>query len=508
MELEALLWLHRKMCDGHPAPDPSCLYAALLLGRVVACPSLCVANDDLRRTCRSEVIRRLKFGGLSDAAWLMLERGLKEGSDWWNAVEIELFANISNLGNFQSRQPRTILTVSAFEFGNEIAFSPALAFPLEPANVVSLLLPADKFESDAVQLAFFPPPLQQDVILSAAFLRDVAEFVGADWIFPGDSAGVLIIAKLAYGVFLGDISVSSRFGAALNQSVPFPPSYPPTYLSKWEYSARSSPGTYRAPPMVLVSDNDGTQYVSLDQARLQENLQLLGGVAFLKREYSFAGKGVAPLLLNSGPIPPMRVMERSFGIDRMDMSLPCRIFMQKAVYSDQEPIGVRFFAQSGRLWAAHASKLIGYSTNFGTAYETIRDQGIEDAVVNLVQALEFTGFGAAWFWIETGTNKPFLIDFNPRLERGACINAVYSGLGDPCTTFQRYISEGIVPGAPLFAPAGIKFVFPLRISVLELEDPSQKQYLLKLGAWNLHVEADKRLSREVKKRMEKCSSCA
>jgi hypothetical protein len=80
-------------------------------------------------------------------------------------------------------------------------------------------------------------------------------------------------------------------------------------------------------------------------------------------------------------------------------------------------------------------------------------------------AINYTGFGAAWWWRKDG--RAFLIDFNARLERHACLTAVLSGvdlLGDPCYALQTGFVEDEIyqSSAPHIVRGGVRYMDPVR----------------------------------------------
>lgn len=102
------------------------------------------------------------------------------------------------------------------------------------------------------------------------------------------------------------------------------------------------------------------------------------------------------------------------------------------------PIAVRFFAFHGELIAGHLSEVEHTTGSNGVVYKTVRNERVEKSTKEFLRAVNYTGFGATWWWMDfTGT--PYLIDFNARLERHACMNAVLSEKADldtePCHVF-------------------------------------------------------------------------
>lgn len=94
------------------------------------------------------------------------------------------------------------------------------------------------------------------------------------------------------------------------------------------------------------------------------------------------------------------------------------------------------------------------TSSFGVSYVTVRDAAVEvgsvkeqfcthsgqSETVSLVKKLNYTGFGAAWWLPCRSDGRVYLVDFNPRIERHACLTAVVSGLDllrEPCFVFQQ-----------------------------------------------------------------------
>ena len=90
----------------------------------------------------------------------------------------------------------------------------------------------------------------------------------------------------------------------------------------------------------------------------------------------------------------------------MDMDIPVRLFFQKAVMGSQQ-WGVRFYAHQGVLVSAHISKVFAIRIGMAVAYITVRHPKLERQMQQLVEAMNYNGFGAAWWLLETegGTDK-------------------------------------------------------------------------------------------------------
>jgi hypothetical protein len=94
--------------------------------------------------------------------------------------------------------------------------------------------------------------------------------------------------------------------------------------------------------------------------------------------------------------------------------------------------------------------------------------------------------------------KPHLIDFNPRLERHACINGALLNANDaknvakdPCTVFQRLRNNETFENVelPLMVDPGIVYMEPMRVLNIGLRPEAEKFINLLRSPkhhWNLH----------------------
>ena len=100
-------------------------------------------------------------------------------------------------------------------------------------------------------------------------------------------------------------------------------------------------------------------------------------------------------------------------------------------------------------------------------YETERSDVVEEASLELIQATNYSGFGAAWWWRDV-KGAPYLIDFNPRMERHTCLHAVLAEgedrMSDPCYAFQMDLvtRSDYVSSAPHILRGGIRYMDPVR----------------------------------------------
>jgi hypothetical protein len=164
------------------------------------------------------------------------------------------------------------------------------------------------------------------------------------------------------------------------------------------------------------------------------------------------------------------VFPRGPGVESMDIDLTVRIFMQKRVvpFPGLKPTAFRFFAQNGSILSGHVSVLQAFTPSFGLTYTTVKDVVVEESTKLFVNRINYTGFASAW-WVHDLKEGPMLIDFNPRLERHACLAPILSGpskLLDPCIVFQRIASGHHFDSNsfPFMVPAGYTYADPLRLT--------------------------------------------
>lgn len=319
-----------------------------------------------------------------------------------------------------------VLTVGPYGFNNEPVFTPGLSLPSGNLRVCAMVLQEYVFHSSFVRWALFPFSLQTDVDVASLFYRDLMRYVHARYTYAGDSGGVLLIARLASRLFhLYESNQLPRADlpvlAALHRSGPqWPPIYPPFVLSKL------MPGHEQfAPAQILISEDDGLREITPDVPRTFEVLTKWQEVhkrgAFIKKEYSEASRGVVRAGLESElalRASLEKVWTRGPGTSQMDMDTKVRIVVQREILTgSHRPVGLRFFADRGVMVAGHSSSVEHGTAEFGVSYITTRHARVERETSLLVKYLNYTGFGTAWWWTDGSTGVPYLIDFNPRLER-------------------------------------------------------------------------------------------
>lgn len=382
-----------------------------------------------------------------------------------------------------------VLVVGPYGFENEPIFAPSLSAGNKEMVVVTLLLKHFIFPSSTVQMALFPWTLQVDVDFAALYVRSVMQCLRPAWVFPGDSAGILVLSKLTSQ---DQSPVLLKSGSSLL--------YPPPAMSKLVRGHEKF-----SPKEIVISESDGFHYVFPDlvNARKLMDAEFGGSGVYVKREYSEASRGVSKVADLRTSVA--NVFPRDIGIATMDLDLHVRIFLQQAVQMSrtQKPVAVRFFALNGSMVAGFLSSVLTGVTNFGFRYATQRDKRIEDKNALFIRSINFTGFGSTWWWVDEGTGVPFLIDFNARLERHACISSVLSEpedlACDPCFAFGKIVA-GVTDSrcSAGFVREGIEFVEPIRIAekgdALLFVKESER-------LWNLN-RSDKPLLQFVKSKLE------
>lgn len=409
------------------------------------------------------------------------------------------------------RDGADVLTVGPYGFDNEPIFAPSLCRPTRANRVTVAVIKNMRFPSDCLDMAIYPWTVTYDVVVSTAFVRDAIYTTGARWVLPGDSAGILLIGRVGVQMYERERVGETRYGnvlATLERSSPqWPPTYPPRVLSKLV------PGHEPfAPAEVVVSDDDGFRTINGNHSRLNEAFAELGPLVVLKDEYSEAGKGVFMVRSGRAGLVPAfdKLFSRDFGVLMLDLNLSGRMFMQRQVRlkAGMRPVGYRFFALQGTVIAAHLSQVEVSTEAFGLIYSTIRHNETEERSLAFVRALNYTGFAAAWWWID-GSNVPYLIDFNARLERHQCLVSTYQSQPemmwrDPCHVFQQVVANTFTmpppEELPLMAPAGMRYVDPIRVV-----RSNKKMYLdlLLSGsvAWNFQRD-DLPLAETIRRRLD------
>ncbi len=376
-----------------------------------------------------------------------------------------------------------VVTVAPFGYDNDPVFAPQLALP-GGLSVIALVVHHVRFPSSVVRTAIYPWTLQADVELGALFLKHFLQLVTPRFVVPSDNAGILLLHKLGSMASAGDPSLDSLV-PLFQRSLKWPIEYPPASISKL------IPGHEAfAPREIVVSECDGLHCIAMEDARLQEAFASLGPNTYLKREYSEASRGVAHISKAQDiSRAAATVFARQDGIGSMDRELNVRIFLQQAVSGKGQPVGARFFAVQGRVLAMALSQLEGWADGVALRYQTVRVADVEAKCVGFVSAINFTGFGSAWFWPDEGKEREWrLIDFNARIERHACLGAVLGesdSSSDPCVVFQRYLAGESFDSltSPLIVRSSVTYLDPIRIS--EIMDPVWGSALNKYSEWNI-----------------------
>jgi hypothetical protein len=268
------------------------------------------------------------------------------------------------------------------------------------------------------------------------------------------------------------LPAESPLRPCLERSLPQPFAYPPPYLSKLVPGHEAF-----ATKEVICLDDDGLTNIDVDATRVAEAFQSFPRDHFVmvKKEYSRNSAGVRLCSSGSQAVQHVRaLMQRQGGVAAMDLDLKVRIFMQQAVAHCRSSFGTRFYAQNGRILALQMSKVVNFSRKKTYHYVTLHDPQLQELAVNFTRAINYTGFGAAW-WCQSAAPAGFnLIDFNPRIERHACLHSVLSADQkplDPCYLFQQIVRGQVEPSQvvePRVVPAGIFYFDPIRMGELQV----------------------------------------
>jgi hypothetical protein len=407
-------------------------------------------------------------------------------------------------GRYGGELPIDCLCFGPDGFHNEPFFCPSLYYPTKKLTVFTLMLKRNVFDTISVQHSVFPWCLQYDVVLGATYLRDALYQLRPKRVFFGDSSAILMTHKLAKTLY--DMPKRSGLDDAvlriLEDSMEFPPTYPPLGLSKL------IPGheTF-APQQIVIAEDDGFRSIRPNMSALVDAWNILGRnrLAFVKKEYTEGGRAVAAFdNLAEAEKALARVFERNGGVGIVDQDLKTRLLLQRGVpLSKYTPTVFRFFSHHGKLITGHLSKVVVATRVAGIAFVTERHALAEQHATAFIKMRNYTGFGTLKFWI--AENEAHMLDFNPRFERQQCINAVLiekfgksekeeeRGLimRDPCSVFQLWVTghtfaEGELP---IFLPAGISFMDPMRVQNLG-KVPEAARYIDMLYdstyIWNLH----------------------
>jgi hypothetical protein len=476
---EAGLALMRKMLwavktvDGprpHHEKDLGAPYIAVILGEAFAhCISVSGSESKCPGMSWVEVESVMRYSPEIGAAFERYQQGVFPQYDTFKFRAMEVIFRLP-----EEKVRADVITFGPYGFHNEPFFAPSLTLPLKNLKVTALMMQREMFDSSMLRHAVFPWSLQSDADLGGLFLRDSIARMQAKWVFPGDSIAVLMIAKAATRMFeaLGLTEVESQVLQVFARSSPWPPQYPAPTLSKL------IPGHEPfAPEERVVTDDDGLRNILPDFARIAKAWEEMGGAnasVYLKKEYSEAGRAVAKPTDtgDSLKVALQKIYSRGDGIGYVDLDINIRIFLQKEIRLKPHvrPTGFRLFAQAGKIMAGHLSVVDTGTELYGVAYSTIRHPVVESATAEFLQAINFTGFGAVWWWIGLD-DRPYLIDFNPRMERHACINGALQAAGspeiqsDPCTVFQRIAGGEVIDEAklPLIVKEGFKYMEPMRV---------------------------------------------
>ncbi len=445
-------------------------FLAILIGEAL---QHCIDETGSEAHCPGASWHELKpILSYSPAIWAAFEEFQRGMLPDYNAFKFRAMDIIFRMPEESIRAD--VITFGPYGFHNEPFFAPSLTLPLKNLRVTALMMQRDMFDSSMLRQAVFPWSLQSDAELGALFLRDAILRMRPRYVFPGDSIAVLMIAKAASRLY----EMSCRSGLesmaleVFGRSSPWPPVYPAPTLSKLILGHEP-----HAPQEAVVAEDDGLRNIWPDFEQVGKAWDELGGrnqSVYLKKEYSEAGRGVAKPydLADSLKHSLQKIYSRGDGIGYVDLDIKIRLFLQKEIRLKPHvrPMGFRIYANAGRIMAGHLSVVDTGTELYGVAYSTIRDEKVERSTAEFVRAINFTGFGAIWWWMGQD-DRPYLIDFNPRMERHACINGALQAAGspeimnDPCTVLQRMAAGEVFDEAelPFMISAGFKYMEPMRV---------------------------------------------
>ena len=476
----AILALAQQYYNYHLHLDVSSMFIALQAGQVI---DRCGLHESIfpwsrfRSSLESEHSSSDLLLELFDA--FVLSKGSLSYSSFYRAAFDSLLGTTESLD---------VMVVGVHLYRNEIIAAPSLHYPTEGLRVGAYIISNEFFPSHGVQMVHFPYALQVEVNAMALHLRETIRRLRPKCVIPTDSGGILALGKLAELIYRQckerPDQCEHEIQSALEQSMSWPPVYPSPMLSKLVDGHEPF-----APPFAVVGDSSQIE-PDLERAFLaaQPLAGSGGSKVILKREYSAASMGVIelnPRSRRSIRKAYQKLLTRRDGIVMSDLDLPFRVFFQALMPLDQKPMGVRFYAHHGQFVAGHVSQVQNSTTWAGISYKTIRDEEAEKSTIDFVRAVNYTGFGAAWYWRD-GQGKPKLIDFNARLERNACLAPVISPEMwhlEPCFLFQMTQLGRLHVGeisTPRFLPAEIHYYNPIRArmwGVDILEDFRKSEYL-------------------------------
>lgn len=493
-------------CSAHANRDPGPAFMGILVGEVLAvceeqpdrCPfvSWVMSWDDVEPIVMFDTRLRPGWEKFMHQRQKLLELGNTSGLH--DAYVDFKHQSVSIMIEYNGQAD--VMAFGPYGYLNEPFFGPSLVFPAK-LRVVLLMLKKERFRSSSVVQATFPWALQSEVETGAAFLRDAIAVLRPKNVFPGDSVAVLMMAKCAYQMNQIASSLTPLMRDVvlpiLAASIPQPFQYPPPTLSKL------IPGHEPfGPKEIVVTDNDGMGEVTPDWVRAKEAMEKLGP-CYVKKEYSEAGRGVSSKVLNEELLREglMKVFDRNDGVGIIDLDLKSRIFLQKEITGPKKPVGFRFYAEGGKVLAGYLGVVDVANVLAGISFITIRSKRVEHSTREFVKAINYTGFGAAWWWRDHD-GHPHLIDFNPRLERHACVNAVLLQqneteqlIRDPCGAYQS-ILLGKIPRSfykekPRLIKKGLRFMEPMRVVNMGMRDVAQIGVELlrsRNSTWNIHKD--------------------
>ena len=251
--------------------------------------------------------------------------------------------------------------------------------------------------------------------------------------------------------------------------------------------------------MSLSDDGYRQVYPDLLKEGWSGALSKLGSkVTWLKREFADGFSGVQKIF--SHDTVRWEELSRVFlRTDYFDLDLKFRLYLQKNIQSSSRAIVARFFAEKGRFLAGH------FSTHYhpsepgkplkgkeAIAWEkqfvTVRNEKVEQMTFDILETLNYTGFGALWFVVDN-EGTPYMTQMVPRIERKMCIQGALSERldlwgTDPCYFFNEIYARNKANGSfdfsnstPAIMDAGVRFIDIVRqIQRKSLINASDKKY--------------------------------
>lgn len=147
--------------------------------------------------------------------------------------------------------------------------------------------------------------------------------------------------------------------------------------------------------------------------------------------------------------------------------------MQAPLNSCLISYGARIFSHAGKILAVALSKVKEFTRSVTFRWETVDDDILLQRARQLVFDTNATGFLSAWFCTGPDPERYYLIDYNARVERHACLLGVLREEDfpkDPCYVFQQIASgQRRVEDfhEMMRVPGGYEYMDPIRLAWTE-----------------------------------------